>query len=96
MEIRVTDKVEDFVEVKCYALNCILKMFPRPSCSQRKFEVETRVKSLFRCFFLYNIIDDDLFSGSISQLLGELIIINGHGIMPQAGFDPPKQSINCV
>ena len=28
--IHVTDKVEDFVEDKCYAINCILKLFPRP------------------------------------------------------------------
>ena len=55
----VTDKVEDFVEVKCYALNCILKLFPRPGLFQGKFEVNTRVKSIktihnLISFFRYN------------------------------------------
>ena len=34
--IHVTDKVEDFIEVKCYALNCILKLFPRQGLFPKK------------------------------------------------------------
>ena len=30
------DKVEDFVEVRCSALNCILKFFPRPGLFSKK------------------------------------------------------------
>ena len=32
----VTDKVKDLMEVNCYALNCFLKLFPRPGLFPKK------------------------------------------------------------
>ena len=60
--IYVTDKVEDFVEDKNWALNCILNCFPDQSFSQRN-ELEGRVKLLFRCITIKT---------EHSQFLGDL------------------------
>ena len=49
----ITDKFEDFVEVKCLRI----KLHPKFVSQTRlvpKVEVETRVKSLFRCLFLFS------------------------------------------
>ena len=34
--INVADKVLDFEEVSCYALNCILMLFPKPNVVPKK------------------------------------------------------------
>ena len=42
----VTDKVKDFVEVSCFALNCIIMPIPKPCLFPKKLD-KARVKLLF-------------------------------------------------
>ena len=48
--IYVTDKFEDFIEVKCYALNCILRVFTRPGLFPKEsLKTRQELNLLFKC-----------------------------------------------